>query len=98
MTEREVSSKNDPRPHFELRISLPVDRRHAAMVRDLAVHGAKQAGHSDADAEAFGRKVEQAALESLSGSSSTATIPVTVRCADGPVEVTIGSCCVSTTR
>ena len=97
MTEREVSSKNDPRPHFELRVSLPGDSRYVAMLRDLAVHGAKQAGHSEADADAFGRRVEQAARESLDGSSSTADIPVTVRCAEGPVEVTIGSCCVSTT-
>ena len=83
---------------FELSLTLPADRRYAAMVRDLAVHGAKHAGQSEADAEAFGRKVEEAARESLAGSSSTATVPVTVRCAEGPVEVTIGSCCVSTTR
>ena len=83
---------------FDLSLTLPADRRLAAMVRDLAVHGAKQAGHSEADAQAFGRKVEQAARESLAGSSSTATVPVTVHCAEGPVEVTIGSCCVSTTR
>ena len=84
--------------NFDLSLELPADRRLAPMVRDLAVHGAKQAGHSEADAAAFGRTVEQAASESLAGSSSTATIPVTVRCAEGPVEVTIGSCCVSTTR
>jgi hypothetical protein len=84
--------------NFELNLSLPADRRHAVMVRDLAVHGAKQAGHSDAEADAFGRKVEQAAGEVLADSASTPTIPVTVRCADGPVEVTIGSCFVSTTR
>ena len=83
---------------FDLSLTLPADRRFAAMVRDLAVHGAKQAGQSDTDAEAFGRKVEQAARESLAGSASTATVPVTVRCTEGPVEVTIGSCCVSTTR
>ncbi len=83
---------------FDLSLTLPADRRFAAMVRDLAVHGAKHAGHSEADADAFGRKVEAAARESLAGSTSTATIPVTVRCAEGPVEVTIGSCCVSTTR
>lgn len=82
---------------FELSMTLPADGRFAAMVRDLAVHGAKHAGHGEADAEAFGHKVEQAARESLAGSSSTATVPVTVRCAEGPVEVTIGSCCVSTT-
>ena len=83
---------------FELNLSLPADGRYARMLRGLAVHGARQAGHSEADAEAFGRKVEQAAREELTGSLSTATIPVTVRCAEGPVEVTIGSCCVSTTR
>ena len=83
---------------FDLSLTLPADRRFVAMVRDLAVHGAKHAGHSEADAEAFGCKVEQAARDSLAGSSSTATVPVTVRCAEGPVEVTIGSCCVSTTR
>ncbi len=83
---------------FDLSLTLPADRHFAAMVRDLAVHGAKQAGHSEPDAEAFGRKVEAAARESLAGSMSTATVPVTVRCAEGPVEVTIGSCCVSTTR
>lgn len=83
---------------FDLRLALPADRRFAPMVRDLAVHGAKQAGHGEADAEAFGRKVEQAARESLAGTASSATIPVTVHCAEGPVEVTIGSCSVSTTR
>lgn len=85
------------RATFDLRLALPADRRFAPMVRDLAVHGATQAGHGEADAAAFGRKVEQAARESLAGSAS-ATIPVTVHCAEGPVEVTIGSCSVSTTR
>ena len=84
--------------HFDLRLSLPADRRFVAMVRDLAVHGAKQAGKGEVDADAFGRKVEEAARGSLAAAPSTAIIPVTVRCADGPVEVTIGSCCVSTTR
>jgi len=84
--------------HFDLRLSLPADRRFVGMVRDLAVHGAKHAGQSEVDADAFGRKVEEAARESLAAVPSTAIIPVTVHCADGPVEVTIGSCCVSTTR
>ena len=83
---------------FELSLTVPRDRRFVAMVRDLAVHGAKHAGHSEADADAFGLRVEAAARESLAGSSSTATVPVMVRCAEGPVEVTIGSCSVSTTR
>ena len=84
--------------HFRISLSVPDDRRYAGMLRDLAVHGAKQAGHSEGDADAFGREVEAAARESLAGSSSTATVPVTVRCAEGPVKVTIGSCSVSTTR
>ena len=83
---------------FDLALSLPADRRFAGMLRDLAVHGARQAGQSDAEAQAFGSKVEQVARASLADASPTAIIPVAVRCADGPVEVTIGSCCVSTTR
>jgi hypothetical protein len=83
---------------FELTLSLPGDARFAAMLRDLAMHGAKQAGHTDVEASAFGRKVEQAAREALADSSGAVNIPVTVRCTEGPVEVTIGSCCVSTTR
>jgi hypothetical protein len=83
---------------FELSLSLPADARFAAMLRDLAVHGAQQAGHSDVEARAFGRRVEQAARDSLADASGAVHIPVTVRCTEGPVEVTIGSCCVSTTR
>ena len=87
---------------FELSLSVPDDRRYAGMLRDLAVHGAKQAGHSPDAAAAFGRRVEQAAHESLAavdaaGLAAT-NVPVKLRCAEGPVEVTIGSCCVSTTR
>jgi hypothetical protein len=84
--------------HFQMNLSVPDDRRYAGMLRDLAVHGARQAGHSEAEAAAFGREVEQAARQSLAPAPTEATVPVTVRCDDGPVEVTIGSCCVSTTR
>jgi hypothetical protein len=83
---------------FELSLSLPADPRFAAMLRDLAVHGAKQAGHTDVEASAFGRRVEQAARDSLADAPDAVNIPVTVRCTEGPVEVTIGSCCVSTTH
>ena len=84
-------------PRFEPRLSLPADERLAAMLRELAVHGARQAGCGEDEVDAFGRTVEQAARESLAAGRGT-MIPVTVRCAGGPVEVTIGSCCVSTTR
>ncbi len=93
---------HDPRPHFQLSLSVPDDCRYAGMLRDLAVHGARQAGHTEADAAAFGRKVEQAAAQSLAPAPEEGTVsvsvPVTVRCSEGPVEITIGSCCVSTTR
>ncbi len=88
----------DPRSYFELRLSVPDDRRYASLLRELAVHGAKEGGHSEADAAAFGSRVEQAANESLSAAPTPVAIPCTVRCAEGPVEVTIGSCCISTTR
>jgi hypothetical protein len=84
--------------HFEMNLSVPDDRRYARMLGDLAVNGARQAGHSEADAAAFGRDVEQAAHNSLAPAAGGGTVPVTLRCSDGPVELTIGSCCVSTTR
>ena len=83
---------------LHLSLSVPDDRRYVGMLRDLAVHGAKHAGHSEDAAAAFGRKVEQAAHESLAAAPNGTAVPVTVRCGEGPVEVTIGSCCVSTTR
>ena len=84
-------------PRFDLRLSLPADERFASMLRDLAAHGAREAGCGADEVSAFGRTVEQAAHQSMAASRGT-TIPVTVRCTGGPVEVTIGSCCVSTTR
>ena len=83
---------------FEFNLSVPADRRYAAMLRDLGAHGARQAGMGAADAAAFGRRVEAAAGDTLAASGSDGTVPVIVRYSGGPVEVTIGSCCVSTTR
>ena len=84
-------------PVFEFNLSVPADTRYAAMLRDLAVHGARRAGIGEADAAAFGQRVDAAAGEALT-SAGDANVPVIVRCSGGPVEVTIGSCCVSTTR
>jgi hypothetical protein len=83
---------------FEFIMSLPPDRRYAPMLRDLAAQGARQAGLPDDDAAAFGRRVESAAGDALLAGPRETSVAVIVRYAGGPVEITIGSCCVSTTR
>ena len=82
---------------FEFTMSLPPDRRYAALLRDVAAQGARQAGLSDDDAAAFGRRVESAAGDALTAGPRQTTVAVIVRCTGGPVEITIGSCFVSTT-
>ncbi len=82
---------------FELNISLPADTHFAAMLRALAVQGARQAGCAEAAAEDFGRRVEAAARESLGSAGADGMVPVSVRHVTGPVEVVIGACCVSIT-
>ena len=82
---------------FEMNLSLPADPELAPMLRGLAVQGARQAGCADADAEDFGRRVEDAARENLGSAGADGTVPVSVRHVTGPVEVVIGACCVSIT-
>jgi hypothetical protein len=91
MSDLPVSSKNDPRPHFDLHVTMPVNPELAEMVRDVAVHGARHAGCTDADAAAFGRKVEDAVRETLTAARTNASISIEVRWEQGPVEVIIGS-------
>ena len=74
---------------FDLALQLPPDGGFAPMVRDLALHGARQAGCAEAMCVAFGREVENAARDVLS--SATATVAVAVRRDAGPVEIVIGS-------
>ena len=50
---------------FEFNLTVPADVRFAGMVCHLAVHGARHAGHADAEASAFGLTVEEAVLGML---------------------------------
>ena len=77
--------------HFELTLSLPHDVRLAATVRSLAVQAAHYAGCADAQAEAFGRSVEEVARGCLADATATQEIAVVVRRAAGPLEVRIAS-------
>jgi hypothetical protein len=75
---------------FELNLSLPGDARHAATLRDLAVHAARYAGCRGADADRFGVVVEAIMLGCLTHvTSREMPLPVVVRRGDGPVEVLI---------
>ena len=77
--------------HFELTLSLPHDVRLAATVRGLAVKAAHYAGYADAQAEAFGKSVEEVARGCLADAAATQEIAVVVRRAAGPLEVRIAS-------
>jgi hypothetical protein len=77
--------------HFELTLSLPHDVRLAATVRGIAVQAAHYAGCAAADAEAFGRSVEEVARGYLADATAGQEIPVVVRRAAGPVEVRIAT-------
>lgn len=76
-------------PQFEINVSLPHDARFAETARELAVHAAKQAGHGDDEAKAFGRDVEGLVRSCLEGSASGTPVPLIVRRAAGPVEVLV---------
>lgn len=78
----------NPAP-FELNISLPHDARFAETARDLAIHAARQAGCAEADANAFGRTVEDVIRGCLQDTSSDASLPLIVRRTSGPVEVVV---------
>jgi hypothetical protein len=79
----------DPRPQFELQISLPHDVRLAETVRSLAVYAAHVTGCADAQAEAFGRSVEEVVRAYLEDATSGHDVPVVLRRGEGPLEVRI---------
>jgi hypothetical protein len=81
--------------HFEIQLSFPQDVRLAATVRALAVHAARFAGCGDAQAEEFGRSVEEVARTCLADSTSDRDVPVVVRRMSGPLEVLIDTQLVS---
>jgi hypothetical protein len=74
---------------FHLSLTLPRDPRFADTARDLAVQAAKQAGCTDIDAQKFGRRVEGTIRECLGRGEARETLPVVVRCNEGPVEVLV---------
>ena len=86
-----VSSRNDPRPHFELRVDVAADLRFIGMVRDLAAHGARYAGCHDADAADFAARVENCAREQFAWCGEDAIVVVTVRQTQAALEVVIGT-------
>ena len=84
-----MSSNTDAPPAFELNVSLPYDARFAETARALAVHAARQAGHGEDEALAFGGHVERVVRGHIDTGGSGTHIPLTVRRTAGPVEVLI---------
>lgn len=80
---------SDSQAHFDLNVTVPADTQFAEMVRDVVVHGARDAGCADADAAAFGRKVEAAVRETLAAAAPSASVSIAVRRLSGPIEVVI---------
>jgi hypothetical protein len=74
---------------FELNVSLPNDVRFADTARELVVYAARQAGHTEEEARAFGRDIEGLIRRHMNGPASPNPIPLVVRRANGPVEVII---------
>lgn len=77
--------------HFE--VSVPRDEQVAAVIRMLAEQAARYCGCNEPGASAFGERVAEAVRAQLNGSSSHASssIPVVVRRATGPLEVTVAA-------
>ena len=74
---------------FEFNLLLPHEPRYLAMLRDVVVSAARQAGCTDPAAAAFGESVADAALAATPGADDT--LAVVVRQADGLMEVQLGN-------
>jgi hypothetical protein len=74
---------------FDLTVTVSTDTRLAGAVRELVVYAAGYAGCGQAEAAAFGLRVEALVAASLEGAPGGGPVPVTVRRRDGPVEVVI---------
>jgi hypothetical protein len=74
-----VSSKNDSRPHFEFAIAMPADRAYAALIRELVVHGSRQAGSAEEAALSFALTVEDAVRTLVGEVTSDQRLGVFVR-------------------
>lgn len=76
---------------FDLRVTVPADPQYAEMVRGVVVHGARHAGCLEADASAFGGKVEEAIRDMLAAAGPDASVSIAVRRVRGPMEVVVSS-------
>jgi hypothetical protein len=74
---------------FELRVTLPVDERCAALVRDLAAQGARFTGCSEGQAAAFGRSAETAVDDVLAHTRAGSLVSVVLQQSNGPMEMVI---------
>jgi len=74
---------------YELNVSLPTDRRFTEVARELAIHAAKHAGCTEADARAFGVEVEGVIRGYLTDGNAGESLPLVLRRTSGPVEALI---------
>ena len=75
---------------FELIVSVSLDPRFAATIREVIVCATQYAGCGNAaDAAAFARQVEAAVSASLKDGAAGGVLPVTVRRRAGPLEVLV---------
>lgn len=74
---------------FQFSLQVPRDPQFVSTVRKLAVHAARYANCTEADAETFGGSVEQAVQACLRDEVPDTTISVVVHRAAGPVEARV---------
>ena len=74
---------------FELHLTLPIDARFVAMVRDMVALGACCSGCSDVKAAVFGRMVEDALRHVLAGAPSSGAVSIALHQTVGSMEVAI---------
>jgi hypothetical protein len=76
---------------FEFRIALPGDAEWAAVVRDVAIRAARNGGHAEGQATAFGHSVEEAVHQACAGPPSDGGVDCVVRSNAARVDVVITS-------
>ena len=74
---------------YELMLTLPADVRYAVTARAVAVAAACHSGCGEDAADTFGRNVERTVHRCLSAVAPDGALPITIRCAGGPVEVLV---------
>jgi hypothetical protein len=81
--------ETDPRPNFQLDVTVPCESRFVPTIRDLAVQAARLAGCSGPDADAFGDSVQAALDNHMRHHTSDAPIAIVVRRDGGPLQVLV---------